>query len=258
MLGGPPLSTVGACLFNIVAATLHFWSPSPPCAPRGQAIPLCLQSTYHEVTNLQLLQMYRISWLVVELKDSAVWSNLLVMNTSNGNRLLNSTVQKMLLYNVWNVFIIIWTMLSHKCFHYQLLRLQLTLYSPQLVAEHAVNWYINISYSALWHLIRTATLMKTQLRLLGCYSSSTGKRVNGMSEECTARFYSRNGRFSPVTGSIYFIIPIFKPLNSLISTQSQAPLNLMLAHMRSRHNNRVTHSINYLVLCYNHLLPTYH
>jgi hypothetical protein len=147
MLEGSPLSTIRASLFNTVAATLHFWSPSPQRAPRGQAMPLCPQSTYHKITNLQLLQMCRISWLVVEPKDSVVLSNLCVLNTSNGN-----TVQKRYYINAWNVFIIIWNVLTHKCCHYWFFRLQLTLHSPQLVAEHAGKWYANISYSTLWHL----------------------------------------------------------------------------------------------------------
>ena len=175
--------------------------------------------------------------------------NLPVLDTSNGNRLLNSTVQKCYSINVWNVFIIVWTMFSHKCFHYSLLRLQLTRYSPQLVAEHAVNWYCkHISFC-------TATsdshsdAHEDPTPVFSDVTARRPVRVDGMSEERTARFYRRNGRFSPVSGSMYFIIHIFKPLNTLISTQLQASLNVIFAHMRSRHNDRATCSINYLVPC---------
>jgi hypothetical protein len=34
-----PLSAVRDCLFNIIAATLHIWRPSPPSATWGRAIP---------------------------------------------------------------------------------------------------------------------------------------------------------------------------------------------------------------------------
>ena len=176
MLEGPPLSTARACLFNTFAATLHFWSQSPPCEPRGHAMPMCLQSTYHKVTNLQLLQICRISWLVVELKDSAVWSNLLLLIMSNGNRLLTSTVQKCYYIKMWNVFIIICTVLTHKCCHYLFFHFAVdTVLSTtggwtrwEMICEH-------ILFCTVTSKIRTATLMKIHLRLLGCYGSSTGK-----------------------------------------------------------------------------------
>jgi hypothetical protein len=34
-----PLSTVSDCLFNIFAATLHIWRPSPPSTTLGRAMP---------------------------------------------------------------------------------------------------------------------------------------------------------------------------------------------------------------------------
>jgi hypothetical protein len=34
-----PLSAVRDCLFNIFAATLHIWRPSPPSATWGRAVP---------------------------------------------------------------------------------------------------------------------------------------------------------------------------------------------------------------------------
>jgi hypothetical protein len=178
MLEGPPLSTVRACLFNTVATTLHFWSPSPPCVPRGHAMPLCLQSTYHKVTNLQLLQMCKISWLVVELKDLDVWSNLLLLIMSSGNRLLTSTVQKRYCINVWNIFTIIWTVLTHKCCHYwgfpfandTVLSISGGWTRWEMIREH-------ILFCTVTSKIRTATMMMIQLRLLGCYGSSTGKQL---------------------------------------------------------------------------------
>jgi hypothetical protein len=39
MLEGHPLSAVRDCLFNILAATLHIWRPSPPSATWGRAMP---------------------------------------------------------------------------------------------------------------------------------------------------------------------------------------------------------------------------
>jgi hypothetical protein len=38
-LEGHPLSAVRDCLFNIFAATLHIWKPSPPSATGGRAMP---------------------------------------------------------------------------------------------------------------------------------------------------------------------------------------------------------------------------
>jgi hypothetical protein len=38
-LEGHPLSAVRDCLFNIFAATLHIWRPSPPSATWGRAMP---------------------------------------------------------------------------------------------------------------------------------------------------------------------------------------------------------------------------
>jgi hypothetical protein len=38
-LKGHPLSTICDCLFNIFAATLHIWRPSPPSATWGRAKP---------------------------------------------------------------------------------------------------------------------------------------------------------------------------------------------------------------------------
>jgi hypothetical protein len=37
--GGPPLSAIRDCLFNLFAATLHIWLPSHWSATRGRAMP---------------------------------------------------------------------------------------------------------------------------------------------------------------------------------------------------------------------------
>jgi len=42
-----PLSAVHDCFFNIFAATLHTWRPSPPSASRGRALPLWQKPTQH-------------------------------------------------------------------------------------------------------------------------------------------------------------------------------------------------------------------
>jgi hypothetical protein len=39
LAGGPPLSALRDCLFNIIAATLHTWKASPPSATWGRAMP---------------------------------------------------------------------------------------------------------------------------------------------------------------------------------------------------------------------------
>jgi len=50
-----PLSAVLDCLFNIVAATLHIWKPSPPSATRHRTVlwwhRVKLQSFVHCLTR---------------------------------------------------------------------------------------------------------------------------------------------------------------------------------------------------------------
>jgi hypothetical protein len=64
-----PLSAVCDCLFNIFAATLHIWRPSPLSATRGRAMPWW-QRTH--VTWLQLSHCRQRSRHVLELAFSFV------------------------------------------------------------------------------------------------------------------------------------------------------------------------------------------
>jgi hypothetical protein len=168
------------------------------------------------------------------------------VDTSTGNTLMTSTVQKRYCVHVQNVFITIWTGLTHKCCHYRFSRVQLTLYSPQLLAEHGVNWHVNKSYSAtVKSEIRTAMLMKIQPSLLWCYGLSTGKQLPTCHRSALPDFRVGMEGFHQFQVRRISLLP-FLNSNALNSTQFQAPVTMMFAHIRTRHNNRVSYSINYI------------
>jgi hypothetical protein len=61
MLDDHPLCAVHDCMFNIIAATLHFWRLSPPSAICGHAMLWWKWPTCHMLRLT--LKMYYISWL---------------------------------------------------------------------------------------------------------------------------------------------------------------------------------------------------
>jgi hypothetical protein len=93
---GHPLSAVRDCLFNIFAATLHIWRPSP--ATRGRAMPLwqgthfpqtqkigvAISVRYFPMVNFMIyMYMYVYKWILNHEKDAWMFMYFYTQRHSN-------------------------------------------------------------------------------------------------------------------------------------------------------------------------------